>query len=1036
MGNIKASVIIPVYNAEKYLQQCLDSVINQTLKDIEIICVDDGSTDKSADIILEYSRRDTRIISLRQNNLGAGVARNKGIQFAKGEYVAFIDSDDYYSDDYALEALFSAAKKNNARICGGSISFLRRGKIVPAELGGIKYYFLEDGWIDYKEFQQDFYYQRFIYSREMLIDNGLLFPYYRRYQDPPFFVRAMLFARNFYAISTTVYVYREGSSVMQWTPQKVYDRLEGIYDELEQTRKAELFSLHFRIVSRIKNVLNSIRNETNLADTVYVKEAFLKIYRAIDKKSIIREYGKSYELELLEEYLADLLEPQDKMDEYVLERKATAYLDGTVPKVSLIVPVYNVEAYLKVCMDSVVNQTLKEIEIICVNDETEDNSGQILLDYADKDNRITVIKQKNKGLSGARNRGLSFAKGEYVYFLDSDDYLQLDAMEVLYLECKEKALDAVYFDYSRFYDDGTTAPPMERSGYENVCDGVSLLKRFRDDKAFTQTAWAQMARRDFLRQNNISFYEGIIHEDNLYTFYVLMKAKRVSHVSRKLYNHRLRANSIMTVPVSMKNVEGYFVSMKEILCFGIKNTGSEKKQNEIWRYFDHMRKQVGWNIAKLSPEERANLHFKDPFSQLLFETFVLQDNAVKTQEPKPEHTQADTAVKCREQQRKNDARVSLLEQEIKNIHSSATYKIGRIITWLPRKIRGGIRCYKQNGARYTFERILVHLKLKKEVKKSKIPPVAKMDTPATSQSIPTVIQGEIKRDYEFYFNLEPDRYEEELKRWYTKVTKKELDLDNPKTFNEKIQWMKLYDSTPIKTKLADKYLVREYVSEKIGEEYLIPLLGVWDNFDQIDFDKLPDSFVLKANHGCGWNVIVRDKSKFDRAEAKSKFDIWMKKNFGFNSGLELQYLNIEPKIIAEEYIENGEGDIFDYKVFCFGGKAESIMFLSNRQKGLQMAFYDLEWNKLPFVYSFPRMEGEVKKPERLELLIELSEKLAADFPHVRVDFYILNDGSIKFGEMTFTSASGACAWNPPEQNLIYGNLIKLPPKSPIPERKK
>ena len=205
-------------------------------------------------------------------------------------------------------------------------------------------------------------------------------------------------------------------------------------------------------------------------------------------------------------------------------------------------------------------------------------------------------------------------------------------------------------------------------------------------------------------------------------------------------------------------------------------------------------------------------------------------------------------------------------------------------------------------------------------------------------------------------------------------------------------------------------------------------------WSEIDFDALPNQFVLKANHGCGWNIIVTDKSKFDKADAKKKFDSWMKLNFAYSFGLELQYLNIPPKIIAEAYVENAGNDLYDYKVFCFNGKAESIMFLSERKTGLKMAFYDLQWNKLSFTYTFPRNPEETPKPQNLDLLISLAEKLSEGFAHVRVDFYILNDGTLKFGEMTFTSASGSCKWNPPEQNRIYGDLITLPPKSPIPQK--
>ena len=291
-------------------------------------------------------------------------------------------------------------------------------------------------------------------------------------------------------------------------------------------------------------------------------------------------------------------------------------------------------------------------------------------------------------------------------------------------------------------------------------------------------------------------------------------------------------------------------------------------------------------------------------------------------------------------------------------------------------------------------------------------------------------------DYVVFSKLRPEQYEKALKQWYKRTTGEPLDLDNPKTFNEKIQWLKLYDSTPLKTRLADKYLVRDWVREKIGEEYLIPLLGVWDSFDEIDFDKLPDRFVLKANHGSAWNIIVKDKSALDIEDARSKFNAWLQTNYAFvNGGLELHYMNIRPKIIAEAFIENNEDDLYDYKVYCFNGKAESVIYMRGRRREMKGAFYDLEWNRLPFITINRRDDLMAPKPVCLDLLVQLSEKLAAGFSFARVDFYILNDGSLKFGEITFTPSNGQAKWDPPEQDRIYGDLIRLPPKSPIPERR-
>lgn len=274
-------------------------------------------------------------------------------------------------------------------------------------------------------------------------------------------------------------------------------------------------------------------------------------------------------------------------------------------------------------------------------------------------------------------------------------------------------------------------------------------------------------------------------------------------------------------------------------------------------------------------------------------------------------------------------------------------------------------------------------------------------------------------------SIEPQFY---LTRWYFHQTGKQLDWNHLVTFDEKLQWMKIYDSTPLKKQLSDKYLVRDWVAEKIGEEYLVPLLGVWDSFDEIDFDALPRQFVLKCNHGSGMNAVVYNKSDENWSIIREKFNRWMKINYALQEGLELCYFDIKPKILAEAYMENKHKDLFDYKVFCFNGRAESIMFLSERAKGLKMAFYDLNWNKLPYTYSYQRNEATVPPPKNLKKLIALAERLASGFAHVRVDFYVLNDGTIKFGEMTFYSLSGVCKWSPPEQDKIFGDLIRLPQK--------
>ena len=258
-------------------------------------------------------------------------------------------------------------------------------------------------------------------------------------------------------------------------------------------------------------------------------------------------------------------------------------------------------------------------------------------------------------------------------------------------------------------------------------------------------------------------------------------------------------------------------------------------------------------------------------------------------------------------------------------------------------------------------------------------------------------------------NADPGDYPRLAKAWYKRIMGRALNLDDPQRFTEKIQWMKLYDSTPEKTRLADKYLVREWVSEKIGEEYLVPLLGVWDSFDEIDFDSLPDEFVLKCNHGSGVNLVVEEKSKLDRGKAKARFDQWMKKDHAFINGLELHYSPIPRKIIAEKYIEEMSGPLYDYKIHCFEGNPTFIQCIGDRDLVHHTAYqnnYDLQWDELDWMFeTFPRFPYQPGKPSRLKEMIEISGVLSEGFHYVRVDLYEIS-GKVLFGEMTFTPASG------------------------------
>ncbi len=255
--------------------------------------------------------------------------------------------------------------------------------------------------------------------------------------------------------------------------------------------------------------------------------------------------------------------------------------------------------------------------------------------------------------------------------------------------------------------------------------------------------------------------------------------------------------------------------------------------------------------------------------------------------------------------------------------------------------------------------------------------------------------------------------------------KKKLDFNNPKTFNEKLQWLKLHDRKDIYTKMVDKYEVKKYVADKIGDKYIIPTLGVYEKFDDINFGELPRQFVIKCTHDSGGLVIVDDKDKMDVENTRKKIEDCLKVNYYYHSR-EWPYKNVKPRIIVEKYMKDKKSDeLIDYKVMCFGGKAKMIFTCTERfGDGLKVTWFDLDVNKLPFERHYPASKKDIPKPKNLKKMIELSEKLSKGMAFVRMDWYEIN-GKLYFGEYTFYPGAGLEEFTPEEWDHKLGDLIDL-----------
>jgi len=604
--------------------------------------------------------------------------------------------------------------------------------------------------------------------------------------------------------------------------------------------------------------------------------------------------------------------------------------EDVMVKVSVLVPTLNVRPYIEECLDSIVNQTLRAIEIICIDAGSTDGTLEVLREYAQKDSRIRVIQSDKKSYGYQMNLGLDAATGEYIGIVESDDYIREDMYEHQYTLANSADLDLIKADYKIFYGDKEHRKFVSRkiSTDNERYNRIINYNENADIFNVNVVIWTGIYKSSFIKDNNIRFNEtpGASYQDNGFNFQVLALAKRVWCMDDDFY--RLRRDNPNS---SVFNKNKVYVLCEEYDF--IKRFISEKFPQDVQLYRIHCLKRFHnymWNLDRIAEE------FKKEFLVRFAKDFQADFYAGHVCEP---YFSAREIMKL----------TAILE---KKDHGFSDYDAKR-----------------------------------------------------------------------------REKYRQELLQWYRRATGKILDLDHPRTFNEKIQWLKLYDSTPIKTRLADKYLVREWVAEKIGEKYLIPLLGVYDSFDQIDFDSLPDRFVIKCNHGCTYNIIVKNKNFFDIDDAKQKINAWIQENFAFKNGCEMHYKNINP-IIIESFLENKDEDLYDYKFWCFEGKVKYIQFLSERNtNGLKMAFYDANWNKQKFVYSYPLDSKTIERPDNLDEMISLAEKLSKDFSHVRVDLYRLDDGTIYFGEMTFTSASGICRWNDKKIDRQLGDWIKLPEKA-------
>lgn len=278
----------------------------------------------------------------------------------------------------------------------------------------------------------------------------------------------------------------------------------------------------------------------------------------------------------------------------------------------------------------------------------------------------------------------------------------------------------------------------------------------------------------------------------------------------------------------------------------------------------------------------------------------------------------------------------------------------------------------------------------------------------------------------FWYYLMPDSIS--IRHVFKKRLGYKCDLKHPNTFNEKIQWLKFHDRKELYHDLVDKYKVKHIIGDLIGNEYIIPTLGVWKKYDEIDFDALPNRFVLKCTHDSASVVLCKDKTKFDHYSAREKLTEALRTDYYHYIGKQWAYKGVERRIIAEEYLDEGcDAGLTDYKFMVFGGKCRCIFVCAGRQSKLKLDAYDMDWQLMPFKRNYhSNMKERVPQPKCYDTMLMLAERIAGfvDNPFVRVDFYEV-DGKVYFGEVTFYPEGGLGTFHPKEWDAILGSWIKL-----------
>ena len=1130
----KISLIIPV-NIEDYLSKCLDSVINQTLKEIEIICIDDGSKDNTINILKNYAKKDKRITILKLENMNIGFARNAGLSVARGKYLSFLCSEDFLEFNM-LEKMFEEIEKKQSDIiiCNYKILYLAKGymdedilnnrnklDLIPQKNPFSAFeiskeiFQLIEGWTEDKLFRTEF-----------ILSNNIRFQNIIDFNDHQFTFIALCLAKSITRIKEILVIKRheykkslysnecESQPCFLLSFDNIISNLEkkGLYNLVKESFWKWAFNI---CIFQLKNIDKSLKeylynilhdkliiwNNIEYYPTSsnrYKALHFLKFQKTFPTINIAYAFNRKnknlillslfsllknaeyesiniilisnditeFELQQINElkeiypftmqiiYASDELfidfpltdgKSKELWYKYILPDKLSdldkiLYLDcKTIIRKSLL-PLWEINMN---------NQIIAAVEDISfskdkakkanLKDNYYFNAGVILINAKEwrklglfKKAVILIKKDRNifdpestilNILTDMKKTALN-PEFNYMEEYGTDDSCQYNN-EYLKLY-KEKTTTIFSYKYSKFNKKNSNS-----SFINDYLKYEFLLNNFKDIHLTIPIVLASDDKYAlYMYTTMISILENK-NKNTYYIFYLLVpfkfsksNAKKILSIAENYncYIHFINMDEKMFKYIKMHIRHITLTTFYRLLV-------GDLLPNEIDKciYLD-----IDICVCK-DLSELFNIDIKDNYlAGVVSPSYYFNEERICKRlniSSARNYLNAGMLIINLKQIRKNNMTQKFIELSKKNYYSQDQDVLnvacfGKIIA-LPPKYNAQVLSLKEINSS------LIELYGEKAIIEAKNEPYI---IHYSNKRKPWNALNIYMEEYwwaiakltpyaNIFFNRD-NIYIKELKKLWLLKYKKNLNLDNPKTFDEKLQWLKIYDSIPIKTLLCDQYLVRDWIAEKIGEEYLIPLLGTYDSFTEINFEKLPNSFVIKCNHGKGYNIIVKEKSQLNLTKAKIKVEKWMNENYAFHSTLDLQYRDIKHKILIEKFMKDRSHDLRNYQLFCFNGIPKLILIETSQNIYRMINFLknnnSLYKNNTDY-YIYPGGE----KYKCLEKMIKLASILSARLIFVRVDFFMIKD-KIYFNKISFTTSNRIEKVIPKNLYRKLSLLIKLP----------